>query len=408
MSKLLILASGECRDFRRLNGESILADLPFDTLVFVDRSRAHHFAHLEDPRVTIRVVRWSDQSGILRLAREAHAEHGLSGVATLDERNVAFAAMLRAEIDLPGLKPDEVRPFRDKIAMKELLHAAGVRVPHFTCCTDRVATEALLRQHGRIVLKPVSGLGSRGVSIISSETDLNVWFGDTRHPEDYEAEEFIDGVLYHLNALVCDGVSLLTSSAPYLPGQANIDFSCGTPFVTSIIGDQALAGRMEGFSAEVIAALGLRNGVTHLECFLTPQNEIVFCEIAVRPGGGGIVWMIEAQHEVHYGRCALLLEAGLGGSIRFAERKLSIAALIGFRSNRQGTLKRIADSRVFSDPWIHLAQNYHAPGDFVAPSAHCTDYLGLIIFSSKDEKEFHSRREEIVNRFYADFELSAA
>ena len=103
-----------------------------------------------------------------------------------------------------------------------------------------------------------------------------------------------------------------------------------------------------------------------------------------------------------------LLEAGLGGSIRFAERKLSIAALIGFRSNRQGTLKRIADSRVFSDPWIHLAQNYHAPGDFVAPSAHCTDYLGLIIFSSKDEKEFHSRREEIVNRFYADFELSAA
>lgn len=408
MGKLLILASGECRDFRRLNGESILADLPFDTLIFVDRSRAHHFEDLEDPRVTVQIVCWSDQGDILRMAREAHARHGLLGVATLDERTVAFAALLRAELDVPGLKPDEVQRFRDKIAMKEVLRKAGVRVPQFTSCTDRVATEVLLRQHGRIVLKPVNGQGSRGVSIVSNQMDLNYWFSETRHPELYEAEEFIDGVLYHLNALVCDGASLLTSSAPYLPGQANIDFSRGTPFVTSILSNQALAGRMKGFSAEVIGALGLRNGVTHLECFLTPQNEIVFCEIAVRPGGGGIVWMIEAQHDVHYGRSTLLLEAGFGASIRIGEPKSSIAGLIGFRSDRQGTIKRIADSRAFSDPWIYLAQIYHPPGNFVAPSAHCTDYLGLIIFSSKDEQEFHSRREEIVKRFYAEFELSAA
>jgi len=147
--------------------------------------------------------------------------------------------------------------------------------------------------------------------------------------------------------------------------------------------------------------LALEDGVTHLECFVTPKDEIVFCETAIRPGGGGIVWMIEAQYGVNFGRAALLLEGGRGDAIVIDKRsEEAVAGLIGFRAGKGGIVKQAMNAGQFRDAWIHTAYVDVKEGEFVAPSAHCTDYMALVIFSSKNQREFDERRQQLHSRFY--------
>ncbi|MEK8104302.1 hypothetical protein NKG94_02535 [Micromonospora sp. M12] len=44
-----------------------------------------------------------------------------------------------------------------------------------------------------------------------------------------------------------------------------------------------LTERIEEFNRRVVAALGLRDGVGHLEVFVGDDGAITFCEIAARP-----------------------------------------------------------------------------------------------------------------------------
>src|SRR3569833_3741244 len=50
---------------------------------------------------------------------------------SFDERNLLLTADLRVEFGLPGLRREDVLPFRDKCLMKDRLVAAGIRVPRY-------------------------------------------------------------------------------------------------------------------------------------------------------------------------------------------------------------------------------------------------------------------------------------
>jgi hypothetical protein len=214
-------------------------------------------------------------------------------------------------------------------------------------------------------------------------------------------ELVVEGVLYHVNAVVHRGVPLLTAAAPYLPGMANIDFASGSPFVSVMLDEDDLKRRLQAMSDRVIEVLGLVDGVTHMECFVTAEGEIVFCEIAARPGGGGIVGMIEAQYGVNFARAALLLEAGFGERVMPPSQPApdTLAGLIGFRLPRSGFLRRVPAAIDFGDDWIRAVTIDHEPGGFIAAAAHCTDFVGSFVFVARDRGHFDERRVELTQRF---------
>ena len=405
MKTLLVLARGEGKSYFDLNGNLIFDDLPFKVVVLSHKSNLYHFEHAKE-HVEVHAVRWSDPNEVRRTVRELHESIGFDRIATVDEMMIDLAAELRQELGIPGMLPEDAARFRDKTVMKRILSENSMRVPHFSPCSHRDRVTDLLARHEKLIIKPVDGQGSRDITFVESDEELDRWYANCADPGEFQAEEYIDGVLYHINSLVENGKAKLTASAPYLPGMANIDFSSGAPFVSVMLDEGPLKQRLEQFSDQVIDALQLSHGVTHLECFVTPNDEIVFCEIANRPGGGGIVLMIEAQHGVNYSRAALLLEMGDSCPAPIDGTSHNhVVGLMGFRNKESGFLKRVAPSEQFSENWIHLFRPEAEEGSFVPASAHCTDYVGLIIFSSRDRDEFEHRRSALYNRFYESLEL---
>jgi hypothetical protein len=404
MSRLLFLAAGDGHGYTDLHNRFILDGLPAQVTVMANSATAPAF---EGRAVQLERVRWHDTPGIVRRVHELHAEQPFTAVLTIDERMMELAAVLRGELSLAGLHSPDVQRFRHKPTMKRVLAAAGVRVPEFVLATDRVEVEALLARHGRIVIKPVDGMGSAGVTFAESGQDLADWYA--AHPGEratYEAEEFITGPMYHVNAVVRGGRPLLTLAAPYLPGMAPVDFGVGAPLASVLLEDSPLQRRLQAFSDSVIGVLGLVDGVTHLECFVTPAGEIVFCEIAARPAAGGIVRMMEARSGINYGRAAALLALGLGDRIEPDTAVQETVGMLGFRIPSAQMVRGIASVEEFGDDWIRYRRIDGEPGALVAGAAHCTDFVGLFVFSAPDRIGFEQRLSELRKRFDSRLELA--
>lgn len=413
MSRMLFMARGGGLMFSFLSGRSILADLPFDVHVLVDKRSAVHFEDAGD-NVIVEIVRWSDWQAIKQRVDELYQQEPLFAILTLNEQLMEMAAELREALGISGAGSDQVKRFRDKVEMKRCLSASfsdassgssresPLRVPQYAECTDRKAVNTLLDHFGKIVIKPRNSTGSKGVAMINDHEALDAWFEKATSPADFEAEEYIAGDLYHINALVLDGEVKVSATAIYIPGKSTLEFTDGEPLETVMLSDGELKNRMEQASDTVIQALGLCQGITHLECFLTPDDEVVFCEIAARPAGGGVIWMIERQYGVNFSRAAVLIEADRGKvALQDACERSGVVGLVAFRpGSSMGTVKQVPQAADLLEEWVHLAKVYIQPGSTALPSSHSTDYLGVCVLSAADQADFIDKCQQLNKRFY--------
>lgn len=380
------------RVFHDLKGRSVLSRFPGRILLCLDAPSQHDHG----PNVVVEVVQYMDSTRILELAREYHQRDGITSVSTLDERSIEVAAELRGALGIEGMGTVEINLHRDKIAMKACLREAGLRVPDWCEATEREQALALAGRLDQVVMKPRDGQGARQVSFLRGPEEVERALRRCRTPETFEIEEYIDGCLYHVNAIVIDGEVRFTAIAQYVPGMGNIDYTAGAPFVCLMEPEGELHARLLDYSLEAVAALGLRNGVTHMELFHSTDEEIVFCETAIRPGGGGIVHMIEAQYGINMSLAALLLDAGHSeAALEGLSDRQRRMGLIGLRNSGMGTIEINEGLGGLVQPWLQLLEVQVRPGEFRPPSAHCTDFTALAILAAEDADTFHQRITEI-------------
>ncbi|MFB7462286.1 acetyl-CoA carboxylase biotin carboxylase subunit family protein [Streptomyces sp. NPDC056224] len=246
----------------------------------VDADRAETVAVVDD---------LADWAAVSELALDIVRRFGpLDHVVALFERDLEVAAALRELLGVEGPGPAEVERVRDKMSMKQLVASAGLRVPRFVAADSPGQVRRFAEETGfPVVIKPRDGSGSQGIYLINSLASLEETLASPL--ENYECEEFITGTMYQVDGVVQDGTVRVLRAFRLL--NTCLDYALGASFGSVTSDDPVLEKQLVGYSEVVLAALGVRSSVFHLEVFAVDPagpgeyDGLVFLEVAARAGG---------------------------------------------------------------------------------------------------------------------------
>ncbi|WP_318023163.1 ATP-grasp domain-containing protein [Streptomyces sp. ICN988] len=247
-----------------------------------------------------------DDFALGHLARAVRAAHPVHRVAALSERLLEPAARLRRLLGVPGEGPEAVSRFIDKAVMKRLARRHGIRHADGLLAHTAEDVTTLFGRYGRIVVKPRAASGSQGVAVLSTRAELERWLGAHFVPGAFLCEEFVDAPMCHIDAVVHDGQPVWNVSAYVRDTMA---LRRGRPLSSATVADPAVRAAAGRLLARVVDAWRVRSGVLHLEAFLTAGG-LTFCEVAARPGGGGVVEAFLATDGVDLRHAKILADAG--------------------------------------------------------------------------------------------------
>jgi biotin carboxylase len=187
---------------------------------------------------------------------------------------------------------DTVRGFRDKQIMKERVKAAGLRVPKSRRVKSESEIRAAVEEFGfPVVLKPIAGAGSADTYKVASKAELEDVMKAMRHVQEASCEEYIEGEEFTFDTVSIDGTPAYENVAQYLPKPLEARSVEWISPVIITVRDTAQKKLQGGITLgrNVLKALKMGDGFTHMEWFLTPKGEAVFGEIGCRPPGAHLV-----------------------------------------------------------------------------------------------------------------------
>jgi len=214
---------------------------------------------------------------------------------------VMTAARLNEKFGLPGMSVDTVRGFRDKQLMKDRVAAAGLRVPRARRANSIADVWKAIEEIGYpAIIKPISGAGSADTYKVSSAAELTAVLPQLRHVAEAICEEFIEGDEYTYDAVCIGGVPAYESVTQYLPNALEMRSQEWVSPIMISIRDLEQPHIRPGIELGrgVLAALGMGDGMVHMEWFRTPTGEVVFGEIACRPGGACVVDLMNYTSDI--------------------------------------------------------------------------------------------------------------
>lgn len=208
------------------------------------------------------------------------------------EPMVLLAAGLRERWGVPGMSVDAVRGFRDKELMKQRLREAGLRVPRSARARTEHEVWAAVEIIGYpLIIKPISGAGSADTYRINDKAALEKILPGLRHVDEVSCEEYVTGEEFTYDTLCVGGRPVYENVANYLPKPIEARSNEWISPVIITVREQTQPRLAPGLALgrAALQALGMGDGFTHMEWFLTPSGEAVFGEIGCRPGGAHLV-----------------------------------------------------------------------------------------------------------------------
>lgn len=294
----------------------------------------------------VTVSDYSDDDAVLDAARAAARRQRPRAILSLAEIDVERAAQLRSEFNLPGLDTISAAAYRDKILMKKYAQAAGIRVPDFAPVTSAGEIAGFMASHsGRVVVKPRGGSGSTGVYVLETPEEASHLDGVVS-TEPYQVEEFVDGVLHHVDAFRVLGAPIAAVASHYT-GQGCLEHWTDAPFGSRTLDpNDPVSERLVAETWRLVDALpSPRTVCVHAEFFVTGSGEIVLCEVAARVGGGPIPRMLREVLGIDPRELWARLECGLPTDLDAVSARVRTAPLAAFYGipPRQGRVLKLPE-----------------------------------------------------------------
>jgi hypothetical protein len=170
-----------------------------------------------------------------------------------------------------------------------------------------------------------------------------------RHVEEVSVEEFITGEELTYDTVCIDGKPVYENVIQYLPSALEMRSQEWVSPIMLSVRDLAQPEIEAGMALgrRVLPALGMGDGMTHMEWFRKPDGEVVFGEIACRPGGACVVDLMNYSGDIDLFRewarvaCWRAFEAS-------TERTYNVG-IVFKRAHGQGRITGIAGLTEFYD-----------------------------------------------------------
>ena len=292
-------------------------------------------------------------------------------IVPLDDFEVETAGFLREHLRLPGMGVSLARHFRDKLAMRTVAAAAGVRVPAFTGVFNHERLrDFMARVPAPWLLKPRAEASAMGIKKLHGPDEL--WplletLGDKQ--SHYVLEQFLPGDVFHVDGLVWERELRFAAASGY--GRPPLDvYQGGGVFYTRVLEWEAPATQeLLDFNAQTVRALGAAYGATHAEYIRAPADgQLYFVECAARVGGANIAEAVEFATGVNlWAEWARLEVAALRGEAYAPpEARHGYAAVLNCLARQEWP-----DLAPYADPEVvwRLHKPYHAGLILATPDA---------------------------------------
>jgi biotin carboxylase len=241
-------------------------------------------------------------SNIVDGARKVHEQWGridrLEGYLEMLQVPIAEA---REELGVDGMRAEAARNCRDKNRMKDVLRRRGLPVARQALVTGIDDVRRFVAEVGLpIVLKPLAGFGARNTMRVHDEatlaTAMNQLLPSPQYP--VQAEEFVTGEEHTFETVTIGGQTVWSSSTSYLPSPLHVLENAWIQYAVVLPREQQppRAAAFAAINQEALAALGVRDALTHMEWFRRADGSAVVSEVGARPPGANIMPLLQAAH----------------------------------------------------------------------------------------------------------------
>lgn len=216
-------------------------------------------------------------------------------------------AEARQQLDLPGMRPEVARRFRDKDLMKAVLREHGVPVAKSALVHSLDELRRFIDRVGfPVIVKPQAGLGSKGTHRLDSEADLAALARlglSSSASAPLQAEQFVHGKEHTCETVTIHGKPVWRSGTRYFPSPLEV---LETPWIQyCVLLPREVEEPFSSFAPINDAALAALFGpspsvsgtaLTHMEWFLGEDESMLVSEVGARPPGVHIMPMMGLTH----------------------------------------------------------------------------------------------------------------
>ncbi|MEV8534451.1 ATP-grasp domain-containing protein [Streptomyces sp. NPDC051211] len=363
-----------------------------------------HF-YRDDTDVTV-VDTVEDLTQVRLAALEIRKRNPFEYVVSPSELSLQAGGYIRSYFGLTGPGYEVANAFSNKHVMKQRLAAAGLPVARFIQLAQFTeVTEAGALLGWPVVVKPAIGGGSEDVFVVHDEAEadrlataeLTRQLRESPYPQ--LAEEYVDiEAEFHCDAVVVGGqVHFAAVSRYFQPVLASVGALVGS---YTLPDDHPDATEVRELHAAAVKALGLTDGVTHLEVLKSPRGYLIG-EVASRPGGGGIAEQLLHQYGVDI--WMEFLATSLDDPVTCAGIAPADHLIQYMLPRPLGTITAISSEEdLLKAPGVVHADVRVKPGDRTTGVVHSATFAGLVLLKADSEAQVHERIETLGRHYRID------
>jgi hypothetical protein len=247
--------------------------------------------------------------------RDILRHHSIDAIVTPYERCLLTGGFLRSYFGLPGAGFEQMLKFANKLVMKNTLQQAHIPVTPFVRLDRLDDLPGIANEHlgWPVVVKPIIGSGAFNTYSVTSLEH----FAMLQRTEEFTRLDALEMPLlleryveiqneYHCDGVIQNGqVVFLATSRYWQPVLQSLHGLIGSCILDE---SDPMLSPIQALHTQTVNALGMTEGITHMEIFETHAGLLVG-EITCRPAGGGISAAIRYQYGIDIWRsymCAAL------------------------------------------------------------------------------------------------------